>query len=259
MPFRKRSFRKRSFRRFKRKGLRRRVKRLSRSVRGIIGAGIQRFSTSDHASASSGIITSTHNSTGSSSSNGVVLLTGMGQGTTQSTRTGMRVQFYRLIMRGMTYNSVAQSAGSRVNNIGRIIVLMIKDNASSSLATGANDITTLMSDWQGGGGMANVLTTFKSEMIPKRAVVLVDKFINQFNVNAESSATGIGLGRIMPWKFSINLRKKTRGYSSYSQTAAGSTSCENNHVFAYFIESNTVPGTAGSLTSLWTYKLSFLP
>lgn len=259
MRFRRR-FKRGKFRSRKRRGLRSRVKRASRSIKQIIGAGIQRLVTSDNGASSGGVITSTHNSTGSSSSNGIVLLSGMGQGTGNAQRTGQRVQFFRLTMRGMTWNSTAQGAGTRVTNIGRLIVLLIKDNGSSSTATGANDITTLLSDFQGGGGLANVYSTFKSEMIPKRAVVLVDKLINQFNVNCDILSAGAGeVGRVTPWRVSVNLRRKIRGYSSYSGTGSGATSCENNHIFAYFIESNAVPGTAGALTSTWCYKLSFLP
>lgn len=183
----------------------------------------------------------------------------MGQGTGVGQRTGQRVQFFRLSMKGMTWNSTAQAAGSRVANMGRIIVLLIRDNGSSSTATGANDITTLLAEFQTGGGIANAFARFKSEMIPKRAVVLVDKLINQFSVNDVPNATNGEVGRVTPWSFQINLRRKIRGYSSYSGTGATATSCENNHVFAYFIETNPTPATAGALTSSWCYKLSFLP
>lgn len=260
MPFRRkrRSAGRRRFRRLRRSA-RRRIKRVSRKVSQIIGANIQRLVTSDHSSSSSGMISSTHNSTGSSTNNGIVLLTGMGQGTGTAQRSGNRVQFFRLQMRGYTFTSVSGTTGSPVYNAGRIIVLLIKDNASSSLATGANDITTLLAEWQAGGGHANTLANYKSEMVPKRAVVLVDKYINTMNVNTAISTTTAGLGRVIPWRFSINLRRKTRGYTSYSGTGTGATSCENNHVFAYFIESNTTPGAANGLTSNWCYKASFLP
>lgn len=222
---------------------------------------MQWVTTSGNAISSGGLISSQHNSTGSSTAGGIVLVSGMGQGVTSGTRTGNRIQMLRLTMKGFTSTAFTNTYTPN-NNFARIVVALIKNNNSSSIGVGASDWTTWINDWTT-GNFTGVFGSYRPDIVPKKVRILKDILINPQNVNIVTETIVAGsttVGRNVPWKFSINLRRATRGgFTSYSGTTAGATSCETNHIFVYFVQASPAPSDPGSMFSTWTYKLSFLP
>lgn len=223
-------------------------------------ADLQYMTSSGYTTSASGMITSVHNSTGSSTSNGIFCLTNLAQGVIDRGRIGNNVRFLRMSVRGLTYNGAAQTTGSggTLPTLWRIIFFSVRANNASALATGPSDITSLLQDFSS-ATMNPCLAAFNPETVPSRARIIKDILINPFPVNATTSGL-IMVGKHKTWRFSVSLSKHFRMQpTTYNGTAAGATGCEMNHVFAAFIQSPAVPGDPGSAISQWTVKLSFLP
>lgn len=241
-------------------GLRKRIRRVSRKVSRIVNSAVQWLSTSNHASSSSSLLTSTHYSISTTTANATVLLSGITQGTGASNRSGNKVSLLRATFRGFTYASVANSF-SPIYNVGRIVVIHIKNNNGQSLGSGCTDWGLLLQDYTASGNASTVLSTWRPDMVPTKVRILKDMYLNPMNVNVcASGVAGANYSRIMKWKFSLNLRKLLKGaVTTYNTTTASATSCESNHLAIFFMQSNPTPADAGSLASVWSYKLSFLP
>jgi len=243
-----------------RKSLRKRVLRLSKKVGSEIKANTMYQVTSTVSGSSSGLITSTHNSTGSTSSNGVVLITGLAQAVTAAGRQGNFVRFLKMKVKGLTYNGAAQTTGSggTLPTLYRVIFFSVRANAGESLGVGSSDPTTFITDFTT-GGLSSCLGPFRAEIVPSRVRIIKDMIINPFPVNQTTSGL-LAAGAQRKWSFTVDLAKHFRGQgSTYNGTGAGNTACEMNHVYACFLQNMATPGDPGSAISVWTVQLSFLP
>lgn len=257
---RRRTFRqrRRKFRRF-RKSLRKKVKYVARRVSGIIKASVQYTYTSKISGSSGGLFTSVHNSSPVTTSNAVIPLTVLSQGSDEWNRTGDMVRFGRLVIKGVTTFSVAASVPPTAPVLGRIILTWVKANNGATLATGPSALDTLFLDWASSTPQP-VLALPNPKTVPSRAVIVRDITLNCMNVNQTVSGSQ-ATGRLIPWRINVNVAKLFRGAAStYNGNGVGTAACEKNHLFIYFVGGTAVPPTdPGTMTSVWSFRLSFLP
>lgn len=255
----RRTFKRRRTGGYRKLSFRRSLRRLARNFSTFKSASIQWQSPSSIIGGTSGVMVSVHNSTASSSSNGYVHLSGIPVGTGPATRTGNRVQLLRLTVRGLTYTSVEAPTPS--TNMGRIVFYMVMNNANDTLGVGSNDIVNAMLNWTS-ATYAGVLAPWNPQQVPSAIRIIKDIYINPWNVCRPASGAGASnTGAVTPWQFSVNLRKymgrsKFSTYSGASNTANDSVS---NQLFCAFIQSTPTPADIGSLVSIWSFKLSYIP
>lgn len=248
MPFKrkfKRTFRKK--RSFRRKSLKKKVARVTKTVRRWQAAEMHwSYNTVSGAAAP---IVSTHNSVGSGSANGIVLLSGIAAGDGSMERTGDRIQMKKLFIRGHTYTNVATSTSpSSITNIGRIIIYLIKFTNGTTY-----DASTWLEGWSTGTS-SNVLA-LQSTKRREDVKILFDKKISL----ARYSDTTAVVHHSGVWSIRLNLSKLIKGVTTYNGTAATVADTRNNHVFIQFMQSNPLTSDQGSLVTEWMYKLSYLP
>lgn len=232
---------------------------------GLIKSALQYTSSSNISTSANGFLASLHNGAGSSTSNGIVCLSPLTQGTGYANRTGNQVKFMRLTVRGFTYMATpdtAETTDGIAPVLGRIIFFVVRSNVGSALATGPSDPSTWLQDWNS-NTFSVALANYNPDTVPSRIRVLKEIVINPINVNQVVTGTGLSLSTVgarqVYWKFSKSISRFLRGaYSTYNGSGSGTTACEQNHIFAAFLQSNT-SAAAPSFETFWTFKLSFLP
>lgn len=202
---------------------------------------------------------SSHSPTGSSGSNGAKQLSSIyvgAAGTANSERTGNMVVLKRLWISGITY----QSAGSLVVGnpydmpIGRILIILVRDNNGDSLiAPGGNtDLASILSDF----GVANPIHAPLRPEFRSKIKILWDYRFNLANTTVGANTQP--WGKVLMWRKYINLAKHIKGPTTFNASAGGPGNSERNHVFIFFLQTAT-PTLAGSITTNWQHRLSFLP
>jgi len=263
MPFKRRFMARR--RTFRKKGgfrLRSAFKRLSRNFKSFKGASIQWLTTRSVLGTSNTLINSVHTATNSTSAFAVVPISEVIAGNAQySGRIGSKAQLLRLSCQGHTYPTVATGT-SAPNAIGRIVFYMVRDLAAQTGYTAtAADLSKAMLDVSVIPDYpAMTLAPWDPARVPSNIRILRDIAIRPQNVIAAYTANTYG--KTVPWRFSVSLKRFMFGDKlttwGPSYTGAGVLTPMANHIYAMFLQS-AVPAAAGSMTSSWTVKLSFIP
>lgn len=251
------TFKRRRMGGFRRFSFRKTLRRVSKQLATFRSASLQWATPVSIVGGSSGTMLSVHNNAASSTSNGYVHLSGITVGTGPSVRTGNRAQLLRLTVRGITYMSTFSTAGQI--NTGRIVFYMVKSNGGDVLGTGNNDIVNAINGWST-GTFSGVYGTWNPAVVPTRIRIIKDIHINPFNTPRETGGGNV-MGQIVKWEFSVNLRKymgKDK-YSTWIGSSNAASDSDANQVFAAFIQTTPTPADPAALSSVWGFKLSFLP
>jgi len=251
---------------FRKKGgfrLRSAFKRLSRNFKSFKGASIQWLTTRSVLGTSNTLINSVHTATNSTSAFAVVPISEVIAGNAQySGRIGSKAQLLRLSCQGHTYPTVATGT-SAPNAIGRIVFYMVRDLAGQTgyTATAADlsnamlDVGTAPTDYPN-----MTLAQWDPARVPGNIRILRDIAIRPQNVIAAYTANTYG--KTVPWRFSVSLKRFMFGdkLTTWGPSPSGGFAVTPmaNHIFAMFMQS-AAAAAAGSMTSSWTVKLSFIP
>lgn len=258
MPLRRKSVRRRSRRTFKkfRRSFRTKLRRTVRVVKQMASAAYT-YQNSLIAFGSNSVH-SDHSQIPTATGNALVSLTVIPQGTSEGQRSGNRVFLKRLWVRGYTF--ATQPARPNVETelqLGRIIIWIVRDNDGEALgASGSNtDLSVVLENM-------TVNNTFLPPLRPEmrgKIRILADIKLNMMNTTIGNyGGPSNNFGRTITWKRSINLAKYIKGPTTFTNFTGSGTGQEKNHVYMAFIQTGVVT-LAGSMTSHWVHRISYLP
>lgn len=253
-----RPFKRRRMGGMRRFSFRRTLRRVSKQLSTFRSASLQWASPSTIVGGSGGTMTCVHNNAASSTSNGYVHLSGIAGGTGPSVRLGNRAQLLRLTVKGITYTGVQANGG--IINQGRVIFYMVRANGGDGLGVGNNDIVNAIMNWTTGTA-SGVFGTWNPQKVPTSIRIIKDININPWNTPNPGTGAGNHNGAVVRWDFSVNLRKymgKDK-WSTWTGSSNAASDSDANQVFAAFIQTTPTPADAGALTSVFGFKLTFLP
>lgn len=237
-----------------RRSMKRKVSRIGRVVKRMAAASYTYQPTVQLSGQANGFMTSAHNQTGTSVSNGKVALTVIPAGAGESSRLGNTIFLRRLYIRGYTFQSVPSDPNIAGDlPLGRILIWLVRDNDGESLGSAGSN-TDLTSIWQNLGTQNQILPYLRPEMRGK-IKVLADIKINLLSTNVMGSSFS-HQGRIVQWSRSINLAKHCKGPTTYTGSVGDPLEQEKNHVYIAFLQIAPVT-LQGSMISNWMHRLTF--
>jgi hypothetical protein len=257
---------KKSYKRGKR-SYRKRFTAVSRTVKALVSSNYGWVSTAINGAVNGTTlsISSVHNNSWTSTSNAIVLLSGIAQGSDRQSRTGNKVQLGYLQIRGCSYLNVIAGlpidyGTANTPPLGVITVYVVHNNNGNSIGGGTNndpEIFQLDPPASGIGSVQQVMPFYRPEMVGKNSRVEILRTMLLNPIHLVQAAT-TSCGRLITWKINLNLRKLLRGaMTTYNETTASVLSTEDNHIFIHFGQYG-IAGQAGAMRSEWIYKMSFL-
>lgn len=257
MPKHKRRYRKK--RRTKR--LVKKVAYVAKRVKQMTKANFAYLPSAVYSTSANGMVTSVHAADPSTTNDALFHLTPLAAGAGESSRIGNHVYFRRLVMHGYTYQSAAGNCKTLAElPMGRIIIWLVRDNNGEDLnVSGSNtDVSSLFTSFSTSNSI-NACNFLRPEFRSK-IKILVNKRIN-LNPGGSNVDIATTLGSPRQWTIKLNLARIIKGPTTYvnSTGTMASGACMKNHIFAAFLQQQSVPGNAGSLTSVWQSRISFDP